>query len=70
MLAARHAARRWVEREVEPHRGLHAMGCEFLEGGNAYRPTRSLQDFVRAQFRAGASETEAVNSRLDTGNLA
>ena len=46
------------------------MGCEFLEGGNAYRPTRSLQDFVRAQFRAGASETEAVNRLLDTGNLA
>ena len=64
------AARRWVEREVEPHRGLHAVGCEFLEGGNAYRPTRSLQDFVRARFRAGASETEAVNRRLDTGNLA
>ena len=61
------AAPRWAECEVDPHRGLHAVGSDFLAGGNGYRPTRSLQDFVRAQFRAESSEaSEAVHSRLDT----
>ena len=37
----------WVTREVDQQRGLHAVGCAFFAGGNIYRPTRSLQDFVR-----------------------
>jgi len=45
------------------------VGSDFLLGGNGYRPTRSLQDFVREQFRAETSETTetgAGHSRLDT----
>ena len=42
------------------------MGSDFLLGGNGYRPTRSLQDFVREQFRAEPTEAGAGHSRLDT----
>ena len=52
----------WVTREVDQQRGLHAVGCAFFAGGNIYRPTRSLQDFVREQFRAESGDP----GRLDT----
>jgi len=48
---------RWVapQVEVDPHRGLLAAATAYLQGPS-YRPERSLQQFVREQFRNEASD--------------
>ena len=48
---------RWVaaEDEVAPQRGLHAAATAYLQG-SSYRPQRSLQQFVREQFRNEAPD--------------